>query len=166
MGSAEIDLRDTETHSEGVLEKQSSSTASSATPAVMSSADLIKSMKIRNIMASNTPSSSRNVEGRGGEDGGDGDGAVYPSLETDPSTATTSLLTSEGDHELIQDIRHFIAFQATLDGVASTDELLEKFKEKVPREDTAKFKQMLKEICDYTKDENGKGLWRLKDEFQ
>ena len=156
VGSAEIDLRASETHSEGVLEKTTSSSSSAAAVTAPSSADLIKNMKIRNLIASNSATRARAVD--------DGDPAEGPSALT--SSAASNLLTSDSDNELIQDIRHFIAFQANVDGVASTDELLEKFKDKVPREDTAKFKQMLREICHYAKDDSGQGLWRLKEEFQ
>lgn len=159
VGSAEIDLRACETHSEGVLEKNPSSSLPSA--AALSSADLIKNMKIRNIIATSTASASRS-QAIGDEDASNSPAATPTSSAAPPS----SLLTSDYDNELIEDIRHFIAFQSGVGGVASTEEILEKFKDKVASENTAKFKSMLKEICDYSKDDEGKGLWRLKLEFQ
>lgn len=140
VGSAVIDLAAAENHVEGILE----TATAEPNPVALSSAELIKKMKIRNTIVATGAVVS--------EDGPD----------------AVRLLTSEADQELIEDIRHFIAFQAEFngqEGAASTDQLLEKFKDKVVKEDTAKFKSMLKEICDHSK-EDGKGVWRLKEEFK
>ena len=69
------------------------------------------------------------------------------------------------DLELITDIRNYVAYQAHMDGRASTQELLQEFKEKVRADESAKFKAMLRQICDYDK-VNGVGMWFLKQEFK
>ena len=67
--------------------------------------------------------------------------------------------------ELISEIRNFIAFQCAIDGQATTDELLNEFKARIPPNESAKFKSMLKEICSFLR-RDGIGIWRLKGEFR
>lgn len=69
------------------------------------------------------------------------------------------------DLELITDIRNYVAYQAHMDGRASTQELLEEFKKKIPANEAAKFKAMLKQVCDYDK-VNGVGMWFLKPAYK
>ncbi len=69
------------------------------------------------------------------------------------------------DLELVTDIRNYVAYQAHMDGRASTQELLDEFKNKIPSNESAKFKAMVKQICDYDK-VNGVGMWFLKQEFK
>ena len=65
------------------------------------------------------------------------------------------------------DIRNFIAFQAesTIDGEASTDDLVNRFKDKLPPRQNPLFKALLNEICIMYRDSKGKGVWRLKPDF-
>ncbi|GAB1600830.1 SWI/SNF-related matrix-associated actin-dependent regulator of chromatin subfamily A member 5-like isoform X1 [Argonauta hians] len=72
---------------------------------------------------------------------------------------------SAADIEFISDIRNFIAFQASIDGEASTEELLKEFKPKIAVTESAKFKAMLKEICNFNR-KNGIGFWQLKSDFR
>jgi len=67
--------------------------------------------------------------------------------------------------DLLCDIRQFIAFQAMVDGQATTNELVTHFGSKLPNKDTPLFKKMLGELCSYRKVE-GQGVWRLKPEFR
>lgn len=67
--------------------------------------------------------------------------------------------------ELLGDIREFIAFQATVDGQATTDELVDKFGPRLPNGQSPLFKQMLSQLCTFRKVE-GRGMWRLKPEFR
>ncbi|XP_041364778.1 LOW QUALITY PROTEIN: DNA excision repair protein ERCC-6-like [Gigantopelta aegis] len=69
------------------------------------------------------------------------------------------------DMELMTDIRNFVAFQAAVDGQATTQELIEHFKPQIPKDGSAKFKAMLRQICDLEKI-NRSGLWRLKYEYR
>uniref|UniRef100_A0A0L8IDH8 DNA excision repair protein ERCC-6 n=2 Tax=Octopus bimaculoides TaxID=37653 RepID=A0A0L8IDH8_OCTBM len=74
-------------------------------------------------------------------------------------------VASAVDIEFISDIRNFIAFQCNINGEATTEELIKEFKPKIPVSDSAKFKAMLKEICNFNR-KNGIGFWRLKQDFR
>ena len=67
--------------------------------------------------------------------------------------------------QLLKDIRDFIATQCKVDGQASTSEILEMFSSRLPRSDTAVFRSLLNEICDFGR-HLGDGLWSLKPEFR
>lgn len=69
------------------------------------------------------------------------------------------------DAELMEDIRNFIAFMSDVNGEASTQELLTNFGPRLPPNDSAKFKAMLLQICDFVK-VNRVGKWILKQEFR
>ncbi|KAA0193871.1 hypothetical protein HAZT_HAZT003111 [Hyalella azteca] len=73
--------------------------------------------------------------------------------------------TTSANLDLLSDIRNFVAFQASTDGRASTNEIIDKFRARLPKEKTHIFKALLKEICDFRKD-NGQGFWYIKPEFQ
>ena len=70
--------------------------------------------------------------------------------------------------DLLADIRNFIAFQSDslVDGEATTDQLVKKFKDKLPPRRNPLFKALLNEICSMHRDSNGQGVWRLKPEFR
>lgn len=75
----------------------------------------------------------------------------------------------EPNAELLADIRNFIAFQNTSagDGEATTQSLVENFKEKLPPVKNPLFKALLNEICTFQKSPySSTGIWRLKDEFR
>lgn len=67
--------------------------------------------------------------------------------------------------ELFRDIRDYIAFQATVDGQATTAEIVDRFKARLPPEETPLFKKMLGQLCTFRRVE-GQGVWRLKPEFR
>lgn len=70
--------------------------------------------------------------------------------------------------DLLADIRNFIAFQcdSLVDGEATTDQLINKFKDKLPPLRNPLFKALLSEICSMYRDSKGQGVWRLKSEFR
>ena len=68
--------------------------------------------------------------------------------------------------ELLSDIRNFVAFQASIDGRATTEEILDRFKERLPKGKAHIFKALLKQICDLRKDASGKGWWYIKLELR
>ena len=91
----------------------------------------------------------------------------------------------QGDMDLLTDIRNFVAFQvdhqpptpapaievlydfqAETDGEASTAELLNKFKSYLPSQKSPLFKAFLQQICDFNRNHEGKGIWKLKTEFR
>lgn len=67
--------------------------------------------------------------------------------------------------ELLDQIRTFIAFQAKDDGQATTQELLDAFTTKLPPSESANFKAMLREICDFER-KGDLGVWVLKEEYR
>ncbi|NWH76106.1 ERCC6 protein, partial [Piaya cayana] len=68
--------------------------------------------------------------------------------------------------ELLVDMRNFIAFQARVDGEASTQELLHEFETKLPAEQSCVFRELLRNLCTFHRSPNGEGVWRLKPEFR
>ncbi|XP_050195154.1 DNA excision repair protein ERCC-6 isoform X1 [Myiozetetes cayanensis] len=68
--------------------------------------------------------------------------------------------------ELLVDLRNFIAFQARVDGEASTQELLQEFESKLPAAHSCVFRELLRNICTFHRTPNGEGVWRLKTEFR
>ena len=69
--------------------------------------------------------------------------------------------------DLLTDIRNFIAFQADGDdGEATTDDLVKRFKDKLPPKETPLFKALLQQIASFVRDMQGRGVWRLKSEFR
>ncbi|XP_038067729.1 DNA excision repair protein ERCC-6-like [Patiria miniata] len=83
---------------------------------------------------------------------------------SDPDSVAGSS-TDQPQRELLSDIRDFVAFQAGTPGQASTAEILGKFQAKLPPNDSALFKSMLKEICQFQRVDGG-GVWRLKEDFR
>ncbi|XP_074447376.1 DNA excision repair protein ERCC-6 isoform X1 [Larus michahellis] len=67
--------------------------------------------------------------------------------------------------ELLVDVRNFIAFQARVDGEASTQELLHEFESKLPVAHSCVFRELLRNLCTFHRSPNGEGVWRLKPEF-
>ena len=65
----------------------------------------------------------------------------------------------DGDLALLLTIRDAVA-----SGGATTERLLERFAADLPRENTAKFRAMLHQVCDRRNDGDAV-LWTLKDEF-
>ncbi|XP_009998650.1 PREDICTED: DNA excision repair protein ERCC-6 [Chaetura pelagica] len=68
--------------------------------------------------------------------------------------------------ELLVDMRNFIAFQARVDGEASTRELLHEFESKLPAAQSCVFRELLRNVCTFHRNPNGEGIWRLKPEFR
>ena len=71
----------------------------------------------------------------------------------------------EPENELLLDLRTFIGFQCSVDGEATTQELLDFFKSKSV-DQTALFKSLLWKLCDFMRRADGTGVWRLKSEFR
>ena len=127
--------------------------ASAATPSIMSSDELLSRMRTRNRLAFDE------------EDLDDDDEDDDEDLGFQRNRRRVSREIDKDELELITDIRNYVAFQAHIDGRAATQELLEEFKRRVPANESAKFKAMLKQVCDYEK-VNGVGMWFLKQEFK
>ncbi|CAH1273323.1 ERCC6 [Branchiostoma lanceolatum] len=68
--------------------------------------------------------------------------------------------------EMIVEIRNYIAFQASTDGQATTDELLDEFKGKLGTNKNVVFRSMLNSICTFHRGSGGNGVWTLKPDFR
>ncbi|KAG7163278.1 DNA excision repair protein ERCC-6-like [Homarus americanus] len=91
----------------------------------------------------------------------------------DPDYPSTAAIETEDvepevqdNIDLLADIRNFVAFQAKVDGRASTQEVIERFRDRLPSEQTSFFKALLTQICDFHRETNGKGMWSLKGDFR
>ncbi len=67
---------------------------------------------------------------------------------------------------LLADIRNYIAFQSKTNGEATTQELLEAFKSKLPPHQSAVFKSLLYQLCDFYRNSDKVGVWKLKSDFR
>ena len=67
--------------------------------------------------------------------------------------------------DLIKRMREFIMFECKKFGQASTKELLDEFGPKLPSEHSAKFRALLRSICDQEK-VDGTLVWKLRNEFK
>lgn len=76
--------------------------------------------------------------------------------------------TGDGSYdELLSDLQTFVAFGASVDGQATTGEVLAAFKSKVQGASSAPvFKALLSKICEFHRREDGEGVWKLRPEFR
>ncbi|XP_066477081.1 DNA excision repair protein ERCC-6 isoform X2 [Tiliqua scincoides] len=79
--------------------------------------------------------------------------------------AAVALPIATEHDELLVDVRNFIAFQAHVDGQASTQEILQEFESKLTVEQSCIFRELLRNLCTFHRSSNGQGLWKLKPEF-
>ncbi|XP_045212633.2 DNA excision repair protein ERCC-6-like [Mercenaria mercenaria] len=111
----------------------------------VSSTDLLNKMRVRNEVF------SKSAGGDGGDDNDDENVDVFVS---DPSSL-----------DLLKRIREFIMFECKKFGQASTKELLDEFGSKLPSEHSAKFRALLRSICDQEK-VDGTTVWKLRTDFR
>nr|XP_019952241.1 PREDICTED: DNA excision repair protein ERCC-6 [Paralichthys olivaceus]XP_019952251.1 PREDICTED: DNA excision repair protein ERCC-6 [Paralichthys olivaceus] len=119
--------------------------------APLSSSSLLANMRVRNHLS--VPSSQRDEA----EEEEEGSGA--------PATSSPPAPSTEHD-ELLVDVRNFVAFQANVDGQATTQEVLEYFKPRLTKEQAPVFRELLRSICDFQRTSGQGGIWRLKQHFQ
>ncbi|KAM8852201.1 DNA excision repair protein ERCC-6 isoform 1-T1 [Synchiropus picturatus] len=81
------------------------------------------------------------------------------------SSGSTPAAMTEHD-ELLADLRNFVAFQAHMDGQASTHEILEYFKPRLTQKQAPVFRELLRSICDFHRTNGQEGIWRLKEGFR
>lgn len=72
--------------------------------------------------------------------------------------------TTEHD-DLLVEMRNFIAFQAHVDGQASTQEILQEFESKLSTSQSCVFRELLRNLCIFHRTSNGEGIWKLKPEY-
>ncbi|KAM7385649.1 hypothetical protein PAMP_001723 [Pampus punctatissimus] len=118
--------------------------------APLSSSSLLAKMRARNHLS--MPSSQR-------EEAEEADEMAAESTSSPPAPPT------EHD-ELLVDLRNFVAFQAHVDGQASTHEVLEYFKPRLTQEQAPVFRELLRSVCDFHRTSGQEGIWRLKERFR
>ena len=127
-----------------LLKQASQRTTTSSSSAVESSAELLSRMRSQNtLISSSSPSHDNDAVNTE---------AVF--ANTDPQIA-----------DLLRDIRDFVACGSSVDGQATTREILDQFRTRIPSELTAKFKALLKQVCTLQK-VDGVGIWKLKRDFE
>ncbi|XP_037322126.2 DNA excision repair protein ERCC-6 [Pungitius pungitius] len=124
---------------------------SDSNAAPLSSSSLLAKIKARNHLS--MPSS------RGEEAEEEQEDAAAPGTSSPPAPPT------EHD-ELLVDVRNFMAFQASVDGQASTQEVLEYFKPRLTEKQAPVFRELLRSICDFQRTSGQEGIWRLKEHFR
>ncbi|XP_037353064.1 DNA excision repair protein ERCC-6-like isoform X2 [Talpa occidentalis] len=75
-----------------------------------------------------------------------------------------SMATTEHD-DLLVEMRNFIAFQAQVDGQASTQEILQEFESKLSASQSCVFRELLRNLCTFHRTSSGAGIWKLKPEY-
>ncbi|XP_007546137.1 DNA excision repair protein ERCC-6 [Poecilia formosa] len=124
--------------------------------ALLSSASLLAKMKARNHIAM---PSSQGAAAAEEEEEEEENGPGAPATSSPPAPPT------EHD-ELLVDLRNFVAFQASVDGEATTQEVLEYFKPRLTQKQAPVFRELLRSICDFHRTSGQEGIWRLKENFR
>lgn len=77
-----------------------------------------------------------------------------------------ALPPSSTEHDdLLVEMRNFIAFQAQVDGQASTQEILQEFESKLSVAQSCVFRELLRNLCNFHRTPGGEGIWKLKPEY-
>ncbi|XP_008574801.1 PREDICTED: DNA excision repair protein ERCC-6 [Galeopterus variegatus] len=86
--------------------------------------------------------------------------------ENEPFQEASAPLPATTEHDdLLVDIRNFIAFQAHVDGQASTREILQEFESKLSTSQSCVFRELLRNLCTFHRTSGGEGIWKLKAEY-
>ncbi|XP_049854885.1 DNA excision repair protein ERCC-6-like [Schistocerca gregaria] len=111
----------------------------------MSSGELLARIRARNRLL--TPANDSQEEGQ--------QQIVQPTTSSDDPNV-----------ELLTDIRNFIAYGAAVNGRASTQEIVDRFKDRLPPGSSPLFKFLLQEISEFHRTQSGEGVWKLRAEFK
>ncbi|XP_074089238.1 DNA excision repair protein ERCC-6 isoform X2 [Macrotis lagotis] len=79
--------------------------------------------------------------------------------------ASAPLPTATEHDDLLVEMRNFLAFQARVDGQASTQEILQAFESKLSASQSCVFRELLRNLCTFHRGLDGEGVWKLKPEF-
>lgn len=75
-------------------------------------------------------------------------------------------LSATTEHDaLLVEMRNFIAFQAQVDGQASTREILQEFECRLSASQSCVFRELLRSLCTFHRTSGGEGIWKLKPEY-
>ncbi|KAM9065069.1 DNA excision repair protein ERCC-6 isoform X2 [Sarcophilus harrisii] len=128
----------TRTHFSGKTEDGESSSGA------LASSSLLASMRTRNHLTLSQRTENENVN---------------------LQQASVPLSTVTEHDDLLVEMRNFIAFQARVDGQASTQEILREFESKLSTSQSCVFRELLRNLCTFHRGVNGEGVWKLKPEF-
>lgn len=82
-----------------------------------------------------------------------------------PSTRNTFVTEEETD--LLDELRSYLAFGGSINGQATTDELLNRFPNSaLPTGMAPLFKCLLQSLAEFYRNSSGVGVWKLKTEFR
>lgn len=81
-----------------------------------------------------------------------------------PGAATPAPSATEHD-ELLVEVRNFVAFQARVDGQASTQEILREFESRLSASQSCVFRELLRNLCTFHRTPGGEGIWKLKPQY-
>ncbi|XP_048864390.1 DNA excision repair protein ERCC-6 isoform X2 [Brienomyrus brachyistius] len=85
--------------------------------------------------------------------------------QQDEGSVAATQVPTEHD-ELLVELRNFIAFQAQVDGQASTQEVLAHFSPRLSASQTAVFRELLRNLCHFHRSPGHEGMWKLKTDFR
>ena len=85
--------------------------------------------------------------------------------QADPSASDRMTNVDSSYLELAEDLRAFIAFGARVDGQALTQEIMDKFGKRIAPADSAKFRSLLRQLCEFTRHDSV-GVWQLRPDFR
>lgn len=85
--------------------------------------------------------------------------------EDTSSNPSVPQVVPDSNRELLDDIRTYVSFGASVEGRATTDEIVSQFRDRLPVQSSALFKQMLMQICEFHRLPSGQGVWKLIPEF-
>ncbi|VDI10453.1 DNA excision repair protein ERCC-6 [Mytilus galloprovincialis] len=123
----------------------------SSAPEVMTSDELLTRMRRRNVVSGNSTTTT-SIGAENNE-------------ENQQDDDSSTLIVDDDSFKLITEIRNFIMFECQTMCKGTTQEILDEFGPRLPSAETAKFKSMLKSICDFDK-VDGIGYWKLKNSFR
>lgn len=87
--------------------------------------------------------------------------------EEEESTQSVAVNAAPTEHdELLVDLRNFVAFQAQVDGQASTKEILEYFTPRLTSTQMPVFRELLNNICEFHRLPGKEGMWKLKADYR
>ncbi|XP_063047061.1 DNA excision repair protein ERCC-6 [Engraulis encrasicolus] len=121
----------------------------------LSSSSLLQRMKERNHI-----SKPHLLEADRSDDEDQEEGAGSAAARSDQPRVPT-----EHD-ELLSELLAFVAFGAAVDGQAGTQELLERFTPSLTETHTPVFRTLLRQICSFSREGGGGGIWRLKPQYR
>lgn len=67
---------------------------------------------------------------------------------------------------MMDNVRSFVAFRGVVPGLVTTSDLLAEFNGNLPPKGAPLFRALLNQLCMFTRNGNGEGVWQLKPEFQ